>query len=86
MKNLGLNQTQYAMIIGVDQRTVSSWECAYIRDKKPISSKISVKDLDYKKQKYEEWTTSGLSKREFCKLNNINYNSFKAWKNYYENY
>lgn len=86
MKSLGLNQTQYAVIIGVDSRTISSWECGYIRDKKSTSLKISVKDLDYKKQKYEEWMKSGLSKREFCKLNNINYSSFKAWKMYYEKY
>lgn len=86
MKKLGLSQIEYAAIIGVDQRTISSWKCAYIRDKKPIQPKVSVRDLDYKKQKYGEWIASGLSKREFCKLNNINYSSFKAWKNYYENY
>jgi predicted GIY-YIG superfamily endonuclease/predicted transcriptional regulator len=86
MNNLGLNQKEYAELIGVDQRTVSLWKCSYIRDKKPIKPKVNIKDLEYKKQKYQEWIDSGLSKREFCKNNNINYNSFKAWKNYYENY
>lgn len=86
MQKLGITQIEYAAIIGVDQRTISLWKCVYIRDKKPILSKISVKDLDYKKQKYAEWIESGLSKREFCKLNNINYSSFKAWKSYYEKY
>lgn len=86
MKKLGLTQIEYAAIIGVDQRTISLWKCEYVRDKKPILSKISVKDLDYKKQKYAEWMQSGLSKRDFCSKNNINYNSFKAWKEYYEKY
>jgi predicted GIY-YIG superfamily endonuclease len=86
MVTIGLSQMEYAKLIGVDQRTVSSWKCQYIRDKKPVQPKVSVKDLDYKKQKYGEWMASGLSKREFCKLNNINYSSFKAWKSYYEKY
>jgi predicted GIY-YIG superfamily endonuclease/predicted transcriptional regulator len=86
MNNLGLNQKEYAELIGVDQRTVSLWKCSYIRDKKPIKPRVNIKDLEYKKQKYQEWIDSGLSKREFCKNNNINYSSFKAWKNYYENY
>lgn len=86
MNNLGLNQKEYAELIGMDSRTVSVWKCSYIRDKKPIKPRIKVKDLEYKKQKYKEWTESGLSKREFCKNNNINYASFKAWKAYYEQY
>ena len=86
MNNLGLNQREYAELIGVDQRTISLWRCNYIRDKKSIKSKINIKDLEYKKQKYKQWIESGLSKREFCKINNINYSSFKAWKSYYEQY
>lgn len=86
MNSLDLNQKEYAELIGVDQRTISSWKCNYIRDKKSIEPKILVKDLEYKKQKYAEWINSGLSKREFCKNNNINYASFKAWKKYYEEY
>lgn len=86
MNNLGLNQKEYAELIGVDQRTVSLWKCSYIRDNKPIKPRVCVKNLEYKKQKYQEWTESGLSKREFCKINNINYGSFKAWKTYYEQY
>lgn len=86
MKKLGLNQVSYAKLIGVDQRTISLWKCKYIRDNKPIKSIVRVHNLEYKKQKYAEWIDSGLSKREFCKNNNINYSSFKAWKNYYENY
>ena len=77
---------KYDELIGVDQRTVSLWKCSYIRDKKPIKSRVNMKDLEYKKQKYKEWTDSGLSKREFCNNNNINYSSFKAWKAYYEEY
>lgn len=86
MSALGLSQKEYSILIGVDSRTISLWKCSYIRDKKPIKPKVSVKDLDYKKQKYKEWTESGLSKREFCKIHNINYSSFKAWKIYYESY
>lgn len=86
MNHLGLNQTEYSQLIGVDSRTVSVWKCSYIRDKKSIKPIIRIKNLEQKKQKYEEWTKSGLSKREFCKLNNINYSSFKAWKTYYEQY
>jgi predicted GIY-YIG superfamily endonuclease len=86
MKELGLTQTDYAKLIGVDSRTISLWKCSYIRDKKPIQKSVRVKDLEYKKQKYGEWKDSGLSKREFCKHNNIKYSSFKSWKNYYENY
>jgi predicted GIY-YIG superfamily endonuclease len=86
MNNLGLNQKEYAALICVDQRTVSLWKCSYIRDKKPIKPRVNIKNLEYKKQKYQEWIDSGLSKREFCENNNINYSSFKAWKNYYENY
>lgn len=86
MEKLGLKQTDYAKLIGVDSRTVSLWKCSYIRDKKPIKSIVRIKNLDYKKQKYAEWIESGLSKREFCKLNNLNYSSFKTWKNYYEQY
>lgn len=86
MNSLGLNQKEYAELIGVDQRTVSLWKCLYIRDKRPIKPRVNIKDLEYKKQKYKEWTESGLSKREFCKNNNINYSSFKAWKTYYEQY
>lgn len=86
MNSLNLNQKEYAELIGVDQRTVSLWKCSYIRDKKPIKSRVKIRDLEYKKQKYKEWTDSGLSKREFCKNNNINYSSFKAWKAYYEEY
>lgn len=86
MKLLNLKQADYADIIGVDHRTISKWYCDYIRDKKIIKPKQRVKNLNYKKQKYEEWTKSKLSKREFCKINNINYDSFKAWKIYYEQY
>jgi predicted GIY-YIG superfamily endonuclease len=86
MEKLGLNQTDYAQLIGVDSRTVSLWKCSYIRDKKPIKPIVRIQNLEYKKQKYTEWIESGLSKREFCKNNNINYSSFKVWKNYYENY
>lgn len=86
MNKLGLNQKEYAELIGMDSRTVSVWKCNYIRDKKPIKPRVNVKDLEYKKQKYKEWIESGLSKREFCKKNNINYASFKAWKTYYEQY
>jgi predicted GIY-YIG superfamily endonuclease len=86
MKKLGLNQTNYAKLIGVDSRTISLWKCSYVRDNKPIKPVVRVQDLEYKKQKYAEWIESGLSKREFCKNNNINYSSFKAWKNYYEQY
>jgi len=86
MNNLGLNQKEYAELIGMDSRTVSVWKCSYIRDKKPIKPRVNVKDIEYKKQKYKEWTESGLSKREYCKKNNINYASFKAWKTYYEQY
>jgi predicted GIY-YIG superfamily endonuclease/transposase-like protein len=86
MNSLDLIQKEYAELIGVDQRTISSWKCNYIRDKKTIEAKILVKDLDYKKRKYAEWMNSGLSKRDFCKQNNINYSSFKAWKKYYEEY
>jgi predicted GIY-YIG superfamily endonuclease len=86
MNSLGLTQSEYGPMIGVNYRTISSWKCKYIRDNMSIESKVSVKDLDYKKQKYEEWTKSGLSKREFCKVNCINYSSFKAWKSYYESY
>lgn len=86
MNNLGLNQKEYAELIGVDSRTVSLWKCSYIRDKKPIKPRVRVENLKYKKQKYQEWMESGLSKREFCKNNNINYSSFKAWKAYYEQY
>ena len=41
------------------------------------------------KEKFEYKTNQideGLSKKDFCKKNDINYSSFKAWKNYYENY
>jgi len=86
MEKLGLNQTDYAQLIGVDSRTVSLWKCSYIRDKKPIKPIVRIQNLEYKKQKYAEWIESGLSKREFCKNHNINYSSFKVWKNYYENY
>lgn len=86
MHSLGLNQTEYAELIGVDHRTVSLWKCSYIRDKKPIKPRVKVQNLEYKKQKYQEWIDSGLSKREFCKNNNINYSSFKVWKAYYEEY
>jgi predicted GIY-YIG superfamily endonuclease len=86
MNSLDLNQTEYAELIGMDSRTVSAWKCSYIRDKNPIKPRVNIKDLEYKKQKYKEWTESGLSKREFCKNNNINYSSFKAWKTYYEQY
>lgn len=86
MNRLGLNQTEYSQLIGVDSRTVSLRKCSYIRDKKSIKPIIRIKNLEQKKQKYEEWTKSGLSKREFCKLNNINYSSFKVWKTYYEQY
>lgn len=86
MNNLGLNQREYSELIGMDSRTVSLWKCSYIRDKKPIKPRVKVQNLEYKKQKYQEWINSGLSKREFCKNNNINYSSFKVWKDYYENY
>lgn len=86
MNNLGLNQKEYAELIGMDSRTVSLWKCSYIRDQKPIKPRVRVENLEYKKQKYQEWIDSGLSKREFCKNNNINYASFKAWKAYYEQY
>lgn len=86
MNGLGLNQTEYAELIGVDHRTVSLWKCSYIRDKKPIKPRVRVENLEYKKQKYQEWMDSGLSKRDFCSQNNINYSSFKAWKKYYEEY
>lgn len=86
MLSLNLTQADYAKIIGRSRSGVSKWYNKYIRDKKPILSKISIKDLDYKKQKYAEWMQSGLSKRDFCSKNNINYNSFKAWKEYYEKY
>ena len=86
MNNLGLNQKEYAELIGMDSRTVSVWKCSYVRDKKPIKPRVKVKDLEYKKQKYKEWIESGSSKREFCRQNNINYASFKAWKTYYEQY
>lgn len=86
MQELGMNQSEYSSLIGVDSRTISSWKCSYIRDKKDIKAKVSVENLDYKKQKYSEWINSGLSKREFCKKNEINYSSFKAWKKYYEEY
>lgn len=81
-----ISQADYAKMIGVNHRTISLWYCSFIRDNKKIKPKQSVKDLDYKKQKYSEWVNSGLSKREFCKENNINYSSFKAWKKYYEEY
>jgi len=81
-----ISQVDYSKIIGVNHRTVSSWYCKFIRDKKIIKTKVCVKNLEYKKEKYAEWINSGLSKREFCKRNNINYSSFKAWKNYYEGY
>lgn len=86
MNSLGLNQTEYAELIGMNSRTVSVWKCSYIRDKKPIKPRVKVENLEYKKQKYQEWVESGLSKREFCKNNNINYSSFKVWKTYYETY
>jgi predicted GIY-YIG superfamily endonuclease len=86
MLDSGLTQNEYAETIGVDHRTISLWKCKYIRDNKEIKSEIRVKDLDYKKQKYSEWMQSGLSKRQFCEENNINYASFKAWKKYYEEY
>jgi predicted GIY-YIG superfamily endonuclease/predicted transcriptional regulator len=86
MTELNYSQTKYANEIGVSPSTVSSWYCKYVRDKKEIKSIVRVENLEYKKQKYAEWMNSGLSKREFCKKNNINYSSFKAWKNYYENY
>jgi predicted GIY-YIG superfamily endonuclease len=86
MNSLGLSQIDYSKLIGVDHRTVSLWYCKYVRDNIEIKPKKSVKDLEYKKQKYEEWMSSGLSKRDFCSNNNINYSSFKAWKKYYEEY
>jgi predicted GIY-YIG superfamily endonuclease len=86
MQSLGIGQADYAKMIGVNYRTISAWYCKYIRDKKPIQAKKCVKDLEYKKQKYKEWIYSGLSKRDFCSKNNINYSSFKAWKTYYEEY
>jgi predicted GIY-YIG superfamily endonuclease len=86
MNDLELSQREYAELIGVDQRTVSLWKCNYIRDKKSTKLKTNIKDLEYKKQKYKQWIESSLSKREFCKINNINYSSFKAWKSYYEKY
>jgi len=86
IKHLNCSQTKYAKEIGVCTSTISKWYCDFIRDKKQIKSKIMVKDLNYKKQKYKEWMESNLSKRSFCKKNNINYGSFKAWKKYYEEY
>jgi predicted GIY-YIG superfamily endonuclease len=86
MNILGLSQREYSELIGVDQRTVSMWKCSYIRDKKAIKSTVRVEDLEFKKQKYKEWMNSGLSKRDFCGQNDINYNSFKVWKKYYEEY
>lgn len=86
MLHLGLTQADYANILNMVPSAISKWYIRYIRDNENIQPKKSVKDLEYKKQKYQEWIDSGLSKREFCKNNNINYSSFKAWKNYYENY
>jgi len=86
MQRLGMSQVEYSELIGVNHRTISLWKCDYIRDEKAIKPITRVKDLEYKKQKYKEWLDSNLSKREFCKINNINYASFKAWKDYYENY
>ena len=83
---MNITQAEYANKIGVDHRTISLWKCKYLRDKEEIKPKIYVKDLDYKKQKYSEWIQSGLSKRQFCEQNNINYSSFKSWKKYYEEY
>jgi predicted GIY-YIG superfamily endonuclease len=86
MLKLNISQADYAKIINVNQRTVSLWYCRFIRDNEEIKPKKIVNDLDYKKEKYAEWMNSGLSKREFCRQNNINYSSFKAWKMYYEEY
>ena len=86
MLSLNLTQADYAVMLGMSPSAISKWYITYIRDNKKIQAKTLIKDLEYKKQKYKEWTESGLSKREFCKNNNINYASFKAWKAYYEQY
>jgi predicted GIY-YIG superfamily endonuclease/predicted transcriptional regulator len=86
MIELNLKQSEYSSMIGICPSAISKWYCSFIRDNKQIKPKQCVKNLEYKKQKYAEWINSGLSKREFCKNNNINYASFKAWKKYYEEY
>jgi predicted GIY-YIG superfamily endonuclease len=86
MNDLGLSQREYGELIGIAQTTISAWLQKYVVNKKPIKPKVYVKDLDFKKDKYKEWMESGLSKRQFCERNNINYASFKAWKKYYEEY
>lgn len=86
MIKLNLTQSEYSSIIGICPSAISRWYCRFIRDNEEIKPKRAVKNLDYKKEKYAEWMNSGLSKREFCRQNNINYSSFKAWKMYYEEY
>lgn len=86
MLSLNLTQADYATMLGMAPSAISKWYVRYIRDNENIRPKVSVKNLEHKKQKYQEWTESGLSKREFCKNNSINYASFKVWKTYYEQY
>jgi len=86
MLSLNLTQADYATMLGLVPSAISRWYRRYIRDNEKIQPKKLIKDLEYKKQKYQEWIDSGLSKREFCKNNNINYSSFKVWKIYYETY
>lgn len=86
MLALNLTQADYALMLNMAPSAISKWHRRYIRDNENIQPKKLIKDLEYKKQKYQEWTESGLSKREFCKNNSINYSSFKAWKTYYEQY
>lgn len=76
----GLSLRKFCKQNPISRNTLNSWIIKY----KPEAKELA-KEVKFKKEKEEhdkiinEWVGSNLTKKEYCKLKNINYTTFILW-------